>query len=182
MVTLILVPTVWFEWRWQATQQAANRAVQAISGRVDAAAECQRMGGNIFQVGSELGYVAWQDGDERGTGAQAFLIYDTCRDLRGWLFGDKDAPTLEEATAVHIVAHEAMHVAGFRDEAETECQAMLWDATVAEYLGATPQQATDLARTYREQIWPRLRSNYRMDCEEVEIWVPGQDPANTEAT
>lgn len=171
-VVALMIPMAWFEWQWQQTVAEASRIVRAVSGRGDATAECQRMAANFFYAGAHEGFVAWEEGDERGTGATAFLTYKTCSELRQWLGGDKQRPSIDQINAVHTLTHEAMHVAGFRNEAETECQAMAWDQTVAEALGADERHAEGLARTYRRIVYPQLRSNYRTDCTDVEVWNP----------
>jgi len=42
---------------------------------------------------------------------------------------------------VQTLAHEAFHLRGVIDEAETECDGLRWTPFVAEQLGATPAQA-----------------------------------------
>lgn len=172
---IVLAPLVWLEWQWQQTITEANRVVRSITARPEARVECQRFSAALLYARGDIGYVEWQDDDERGTGDTAFLTYDVCRELRQWLHGDKDRPTRDQAIAVHVLAHEAMHVAGIRAEADAECRALAWDPVVAGQLGATPTQAEALARVYAEHVWPTLRGNYRSECPDP----PGRDPAGT---
>ncbi len=51
----------------------------------------------------------------------------------------------EAALAVDVLAHEAWHLAGVRNESEAECFAMQSGASVAEQLGATREQAVAIA-------------------------------------
>lgn len=175
VAAIAVAPLVWLEWQWQQTITEANAVVRLITARPDAAIECQRFSAALLYARGDIGYVEWQDRDERGTGDTAFLTYDICHELRQWLNGDKSRPTRDQMIAVHVLTHEAMHVAGFRSEAETECQAMAWNAVVAEQLGATPEQAAAMSRLYAAEEWPRLRSNYRADCADFPMW----DPATT---
>jgi hypothetical protein len=69
--------------------------------------------------------------------------------------------------AVHVVAHEAQHVAGELDESVAECRAMRWDAAVAERMGASPREAAALAARYATEAYPFMRDEYRRDCSTV---------------
>jgi len=51
-------------------------------------------------------------------------------------------------------------MAGTTSEAVTECQAMQRDAWAAALLGATPQEALDLARSYWRTIYPQMPDDY----------------------
>ena len=59
-----------------------------------------------------------------------------------------DVQTL--AWAIGTVAHESVHLRGILDEALTECYAMQYLASTAQRLGATPQQARNLALLHWE--------------------------------
>lgn len=61
---------------------------------------------------------------------------------------------LRYATALETLAHEAMHLAGFRDEAQAECYGMQNLAYVAYRFGTTADDAVAIASWYAEQYYP----------------------------
>jgi hypothetical protein len=63
--------------------------------------------------------------------------------------------------AVHVLAHEAIHLAGVVDEAVTDCLAMQVDAQVAQRLGAGRAFARSLAREYWNHYYPSQERRYR---------------------
>jgi hypothetical protein len=65
--------------------------------------------------------------------------------------------------AVHVLTHEAMHMSGAADEAETECEAMQRDARMARLLGAALSDARYLASWYWQTVYPRMSPEYRSD-------------------
>jgi len=62
--------------------------------------------------------------------------------------------------AVHVLAHEAMHLRGIPDEAIAECYAMQHAPTLARELGASPMQAQQLAEFYWDTIYPGMPGEY----------------------
>jgi hypothetical protein len=140
-----------------------------LEARLDAAASslvgapvrvhCQTVGKQLVDVGQELGYVRYgADGvPERAT----LIKRDQCSDLRDYLGSDKDSPSPDQVVAVHVLSHEARHMAGITDEAVAECGAMQRDARAAELLGADPIQAQRLARMYWLTVYPRMGDDYR---------------------
>lgn len=63
--------------------------------------------------------------------------------------------------AVHVLTHEAMHLAGVIDESEAECFAVQADAYVTRRLGATPTFARSIAREYLVYYYPSQDRRYR---------------------
>lgn len=63
--------------------------------------------------------------------------------------------------AVHVLAHESMHLLGVADEATADCLAVQLDAAVAARLGAAPSFARRLARDYWTQYYPAQDRRYR---------------------
>jgi hypothetical protein len=123
------------------------------------AVHCQSAGKQLVDVGPELGYVRY---GADGVPEHATLIKrDQCSDLRSYLGSDKDSPSPEQVVAVHILSHEARHMAGITDEAVAECGAMQRDARTAQLLGADPTQAQRLARMYWLTVYPRMGDDYR---------------------
>ena len=119
---------------------------------------CQTSSQEWVDAGSELGYVRYgRDGvPERRT----LIKHSPCKDLARYLRAGGDHPDDGEVLAVHVLTHEAMHMAGITDEARAECLAMQRDAKTARLLGASPQEAADLARRYWRTFYPRMRDEY----------------------
>ena len=68
-------------------------------------------------------------------------------------------------TAVHVLTHESMHLAGVVDEAEADCLAVQSDAWVAGALGADARFARAFAREYWIAYYPSQEPRYRSpDC------------------
>ena len=65
------------------------------------------------------------------------------------------------AMAVDTVTHEAYHLSGILDEADTECHSLNRMAWTAERLGASPAEARELARHLFEAIYPLFPERYR---------------------
>ena len=119
---------------------------------------CQTAGQEFVDAGAELGWVRY---GPDGVPEHATLIKRAqCGDLSAYLRSDKTAPTLDQVIAVHILSHEARHMAGQTSEAVAECGAVQRDAQTAELLGADPDQALRLARTYWRAVYPRLSEDY----------------------
>ena len=123
------------------------------------AVHCQTAGKAMVDVGRELGYVRYgADGvPERAT----LIKRDQCADLRDYLGSDKDSPSADQVIAVHILSHEARHMAGVKDERVAECGAMQRDARAAQLLGADATQARRLAQQYWLTVYPRMSDEYR---------------------
>jgi hypothetical protein len=65
------------------------------------------------------------------------------------------------ARAVDVLAHEAWHLRGILDEAETECRSLQTMAWTAQQLGATEAQGRSLARMQYEVDYPLMPEQYR---------------------
>jgi hypothetical protein len=119
---------------------------------------CQTAGQEWVDVGSELGYVRYgRDGvPERAT----LIKRAQCTDLSRYLRRHGDHPDDGQVLAVHVLTHEAMHMAGITDEARAECLAVQRDAKTARLLGASPREAADLARRYWRAFYPRMPDGY----------------------
>lgn len=128
--------------------------------------ECQTLSGSWLETETHRGYVAF---GPDGPAARATITHDTCNGLRDWTGGrhataaQVRAVDLEQVIAVHVLTHEAMHLAGLRDEALAECAAVQRDARTATLLGAAPEAARELARRYLVEVHPQLPDAYRSD-------------------
>jgi hypothetical protein len=65
--------------------------------------------------------------------------------------------------SVHVLAHEAEHLAGYTSEAVAECRSVQTTEQTALLLGATPAQARALAVWYATDVYPRMPDDYRSD-------------------
>jgi glucose dehydrogenase len=155
VVLALLLPALWTEFRWLSVQAAATTAVQQLAGDPAARVQCQRALGTFLWAGADLGRVEWDEPD------RAWLTLETCQHLGSWLRSDHSAPTLDEAIAVHVLTHEAMHVAGDRNEATTECRALQHDARTVVLLGGTAEQGSALAQRIATDVYPRMSDEYR---------------------
>jgi hypothetical protein len=146
-------------------QRLERRLASVASTEVGApvTVHCQTVGQEMVDVGSELGYVRY---GADGVPEHATLIkHAQCGDLSAYLHSDKAAPSLDQVIAVHVLTHEAQHMAGQTSEASAECQAVQRDAQTAQLLGATADQARALAARYWSEVYPRMGDDYRSrDC------------------
>lgn len=178
LIPVLLVPALllgWQERSFQADEAEFSRIAAEIAER-DVRIECQRLSGALLDPTAEAGYVAF---DAAGTpGDTGRLERDACNDLRDYLHGDKGSPNLDQVIAVQVLTHESFHLAGIRNEAQTECSAVQRLDVVAEALGASPDQARSLAERYYDEIYPRMPSAYQSrDCVDQGAWdVAPDDP------
>jgi hypothetical protein len=120
---------------------------------------CETLGQAWTDAHPESGYV-WFGADGRPEHS-ATITWQTCSDLGSWTGSDHTSSSLEQVVAVHVLTHEAMHMAGLRNEAAAECAAVQRDVRTALLLGATPMQARTMAARYWTEIYPRLSEDYR---------------------
>jgi len=161
LIPLLLVPALvlgWFEWQFRMDQHLFSAVATRIAER-DVTIECQRLGGALLDVTAELGYVQF-DADGRPSDVGRLEI-KACQALRDYVHGDHGAPSLDQVIAVQVLTHEAYHLSGIANEAETECAAVQRLDEVAVWLGATPEQARALAVRYWEEVVPRMPDAYR---------------------
>jgi hypothetical protein len=112
---------------------------------------------------AELGYVRF--GADGRPEPLATITVQACQDLSAWTGSRRATAPLAQLVAVHVLTHEAMHLAGQLDEARTECAAVQRDAWTATLLGATPEQGRALAVRYWRIVYPDLPPGYRTaDC------------------
>lgn len=141
-----------------AQERRLGTAASALAGaRVEV--RCQTLGGAFVDAGPELGYVRWRaDGSPE---PWTLLKRDQCRHLAAYLRSDKRRPSRDQVVAVHVLTHEAMHLAGRLGEADAECAAVQRDARTARLLGAPAADAARLAATYWHELYPAMPDGYR---------------------
>ncbi len=124
---------------------------------------CQTLTGSALDLGSELGWVAW--GPDGRPEHKTLIKHQQCNDLQAYLDSNKRNPSDAQVQAVHVLTHESMHMAGNTNEAVTECYATQHDTQMAELLGASPEQAVQLAVRYWRTFYPRMPDAYTSaDC------------------
>ena len=149
----MLVPVVRHH-RLESRLDSAASALVGASARVN----CQTAGQQFVDAGAELGYVRY--GPDGVPDHETLIKRAQCRALASYLRSGKEDPDHDQVVAVHILGHEARHMAGTKNEAEAECEAMQRDAWAARLLGATDEQAHRLARTYWLVVYPTVNDTY----------------------
>lgn len=154
--TLIVLTVIalWSEVGHHRQVWLASQGMSALTDNSDARADCQRFTEALFNLGTYDGYVYWDNP------TVAVYTNESCRALGAYAAGTKRRPSLDQIAAVHLIAHETMHVNGYRNEAEAECRAVQLNHLVAEKLGATESQARELQTRYFVEVYPNLRSDY----------------------
>ncbi len=120
---------------------------------------CETVGQAWTQAHPERGYVKF--GADGVPEKHTVITYDTCQDLADWVRSDHAEATEDQMIAVHVLTHEAMHMRGITDEAQTECAALQRDHQTAVLLGANADEARTLARRYLLTIYPQMPDAYR---------------------
>jgi hypothetical protein len=130
---------------------------------VEAKVHCQTIGGEMVDLGSELGWVRW--GPDGVPEHQTLIKRGPCRALHAYMASSKQQPSDDEVVAVHVLTHESMHMRGLTSEAQAECAAMQRDARTARLLGADEAAARALTHRYWTQMYPQMPDDYRSgDC------------------
>src|SRR5262249_50022728 len=120
---------------------------------------CQTLSEAFIDGGPELGYVKW--GSDGIPEHHTVLKHGVCTDLEAYLHSSKSRPSVEQATAIHVLTHESMHMSGIKSESAAECAAMQRDSRTAELLGATELQARSIVRLYSHLIYPNMPDGYQ---------------------
>jgi hypothetical protein len=134
----------------------------AIAGR-KVSIHCQTIAGELVDVSDRFGSV---DFDRDGhPGPRADLKRATCQALARLAHGRHD--TLENASiGVEVLAHEAYHLAGFRDEAVAECYGLQAMTFVARRLGVSPERAAALVAIASERLKTLPQEYQSLECRE----------------
>ena len=161
LAVLVLLAVGFLEFRAQSAEARFGKVASAIARR-DVGVRCQGVFGHLVDIGQELGTVQF---DEEGEPADVtHLKRDACKWLKEYEKGDKRV-TYNSAVAVNVLAHEAIHLRGWPNEALTECYAMQHSAKVARMLGASPERAQALSEFYWNVVYPDMPDEYRTpDC------------------
>ena len=113
--------------------------------------EAQRIASRPVRVACDDGYAFTGVGSDAAGVAfprrgLAFLEPDVCRTLHDIAAGRAVRSREDAAWAITVLAHEAMHLRGIRDEALTECYALQEGVGLGARLGLPPAEARSLMR------------------------------------
>lgn len=162
LLGVVLLVTGSLEARWLYGQSKGSEIIAAVSDNEDGYLECQRLSKTLLDVrnGARAGEVSW-DRPER-----ALLRYQDCRNLISWLADPRDRElTAEVGFAIHVLAHEAIHVSGERNEAVTECTAMQKAPEAMALLGVDEGEMKNYMSFYYANIYPNQQKAYvSEDC------------------
>jgi hypothetical protein len=134
--------------------------------------EASRIAGKPVTVhcdesGDYVGAVQHADGAALVGGDVAYLTPDGCLDLYRLAF-DGDVTSSQTARALAVLAHEAWHLRGVRDEGTTECYALQSAVEVGRRLGLSEATARQMMRQQLAEnaLRRRGRADYAVppDC------------------
>jgi hypothetical protein len=165
LIALLLVPAGVLAvpvWHHEQLQRRLSQVASRLVGR-NVTVHCQTLGEQFIHAGSELGWVGFDaDGHPENS---TVITREPCDDLQSYLDSGGVRPTPEQVIAVHVLSHEARHLAGTQDEARAECEAVQRDGATARLLGASAADAHRLARLYWAVEYPTMPDGYRgADC------------------
>lgn len=144
------------EMRWMQNEEKIQAGVAAAVGK-DAptpAAVCQRLTMQFAEAPTVTSEVTVDE--TTGKYNPAVLKWDTCFKVAGWMNGDKDNPTLEQAVALHNLGEQAARLTGARQGFAVECRAMQMMAPAAMAMGATQLQARKISEMYWDEVYKTL--------------------------
>ena len=144
------------EQRQRALVATYESVASEIAGR-PVSVRCQGLAGALVDVTAELGFVPWTS---EGPADYTLIKREACTALGSYVGSSKRRPSLEQIVAVHVLGHEAYHLAGIENEARTECFSVQMNAHIAERLGASPSEAQALSIAYWLRVYPDMPSEY----------------------
>ena len=112
-------------------------------------AEATRIVGRPVEIrcdesGDHVGFVQHTDGVAEVGGRLAYLTPDRCKQLYRLAF--ERSTSAATARAIGVLAHEAWHLRGVRDESTTECYALQSSVALGQRLGLSEKRARQLMR------------------------------------
>ena len=122
------------------TQAVAEERFSAEASRIverDVEIRCD-------ESGERVGFVQHTDGVAEVGGRLSYLAPDRCHELYRLAFEGETTGTTGRAIAV--LAHEAWHLRGVRDEGETQCYALQSGVELGQRLGLSEDEARRLMR------------------------------------
>jgi hypothetical protein len=159
LLVVLVVGTALFVYAYRVDREAGWSTVPAAE-RAKAehrfTAEAARIAGRPVRVVCDEAYAFTGVGsDAAGVAfiprALAYLEPSVCRSLYRITFERKLGPRDDAAFAITVLAHEAVHLRGVRNEAETECQALQVGIALGERLGLGAGTAKSLMHFQRDR-------------------------------
>jgi hypothetical protein len=134
-------------------------------------AEASRIAGKDVEIRCDesrdyVGFVQHADGVALVGGDRAYLTPEICHDLYRVAF-EQDVTSSRTGRAIAVLAHEAWHLRGVRDEGQTECFALQSGVALGERLGLSEGTARRLMRQ-------QLVENELRGAGSVEYRVPSE--------
>lgn len=117
------------------------------------------------EAGDYVGAVQHADGAAAVGGSLAYLTPERCLDLYRLAFEGEVRPS-QTARALAVLAHEAWHLRGVRDEGTTECYALQAGVEIGRRLGLSGDRARQLMRQQLVENELRTSTEYLVspDC------------------
>lgn len=163
VIAVILVITVmFFQVRWDVGVFQVTQTLKVASGNKDATLHCENFfeqAVNLFP--NRLGTV-WYDNPDR-----TVIRHHTCNDLISWHQSFRQEATPEQGLALHVLFHEAQHIAGSYDETYAECQALEVYPEVIKRVGGTYEDGVAWRDRYETTHHNLLPAKYLKGCETV---------------
>ena len=144
------------EFSWQRNETRYTKAVQPIAA--ETVVRCQRFTEALLDLDNYSGHVVYTADGRIDT--VAHLDRDVCNDLAR-LPESVAAASVDQVAAVHVLVHEAEHVAGVLPEAEADCYAIQHTPDVAERMGLGLEAGRAYAVRYLREVYPRMSDTYR---------------------
>jgi hypothetical protein len=143
-----LAAVAWFVERNRGWEGLDERTRAAATQRFSA--EAARIAGHPVTIrcdesGEIVGVVQHTDGIAEVGGTLAYLVPDRCFDLYRLAF-EGDVSFNQTGRAVAVLAHEAWHLRGLRDEGTTECYALQSGVDLGQRLGLSEDTARRMMR------------------------------------
>ena len=133
------------------------------------------------ESGACVGFVQHTDGVAEVGGRLAYLAPDRCHELYRLAFDGETTGTT--GRAITVLAHEAWHLRGVRDEGETQCYALQSGVELGQRLGLSEDEARRLMRrelsanagrgtSFEYFVGPECRDGGELDLEPGESGFP----------
>ncbi|TML10756.1 MAG: hypothetical protein E6G38_00070 [Actinobacteria bacterium] len=168
LLALLTVLTVLLHRGASAAAKPGDLRLSAIASelaRRQVTIRCEGLSGALTGVRGESGRTEFIGGKPVSV---SYLQEGICQTLHAYTRALKAGPScllpceqpLEIAWSVNTIAHESYHLAGVRNEAQTQCYALQAIDFVARRLGASPDQARALASFSFDQLPRRMPPEY----------------------
>lgn len=144
------------EFSWQRNEARYTKAVRPIAAA--AVVRCQRFTEALLDLDNYSGHVVYTADGRIET--VAHLDRDVCNDLAR-VPRQASAATVDHVAALHVLVHEAEHVAGVIPEAEADCYAIQHTPATAVRVGFSEEAGRAYAVRYLQEVYPRMSETYR---------------------